>query len=78
MIGAELLAVKNMMASGGSRKRGLNRALGDAGLGELLRQLGYKTGWYGSRIVKADRWIPSSKMLRLRCGESQAARGANL
>jgi transposase len=32
------------------------------GLGELLRQLRYKTGWCGSRIVKADRWIPSSKM----------------
>ena len=62
VIGAESLAVKDMMASGGSRKRGLNRALGDASLGELLRQLGYKTGWYGSRIVKADRWFPSSKL----------------
>jgi putative transposase len=61
VIGAETLAVKNMMAAGGSRKRGLNRALGDAGLGALLRQLDYKSGWYGSRIVKADRWFPSSK-----------------
>jgi putative transposase len=61
VIGAETLAVKNMMAAGGSRKRGLNRALGDAGLGALLHQLDYKTGWYGSRIVKADRWFPSSK-----------------
>jgi putative transposase len=61
VIGAETLAVKNMMAAGGSRKRGLNRALADAGLGALLRQLDYKTRWYGSRIVKADRWFPSSK-----------------
>jgi transposase len=53
--------VKNMMAAGGSRKRGLNRALADAGLGALLRQLDYKTRWYGSRIVKADRWFPRSK-----------------
>jgi transposase len=62
VIGAETLAVKNMMTAGGSRKRGLNRALGDAGLGELFRQLDYKTGWYGARIVKADRWFPSSKL----------------
>ena len=62
VIGRETLAVKNMMAGGGSRKRGLNRALADAGLGELFRQLDYKTGWYGSRIVKADRWFPSSKL----------------
>jgi putative transposase len=61
VIGAEALAVKNMMAAGGSRKRGLNRALADAGLGTLLHQLEYKTGWYGSRVVKADRWFPSSK-----------------
>jgi putative transposase len=61
LIGVETLAVKNMMTAGGARKRGLNRALGDAGLGEVLRQLDYKTGWYGSRVVKADRWFPSSK-----------------
>jgi putative transposase len=62
VIGAETLAVKSMMAAGGSRKRGLNRALADAGLGEFFRQLNYKTGWYGSRFVKADRWFPSSKL----------------
>jgi putative transposase len=62
VIGAETLAVKNMMAAGGSRKRGLNRSLADAGLGELFRQLDYKTGWYGSRVIKADRWFPSSKL----------------
>jgi transposase len=62
VIGGETLAVKNMMAAGGARKRGLNRSLADAGLGELFRQLDYKTGWYGACIVKADRWFPSSKL----------------
>ena len=62
VIGGETLAVKNMMAAGGARKRGLNRSLADAGLGELFRQLGYKSGWYGARVVKADRWFPSSKL----------------
>ena len=62
VIGAETLAVKNMMAARGSRKRGLNRSLGDAGLGELFRELDYKSGWYGSRIIKAERSFPSSKL----------------
>jgi putative transposase len=62
VIGVETLTVKNMMAGGGARKRGLNRALGDAGLGELLRQLDYKTGWYRAQLVKADRFFPSSKL----------------
>jgi putative transposase len=55
------LAVKNMMAGGGARKRGLNRSLADASLGHLLRLIDYKATWYGSTVVKADRWHPSSK-----------------
>lgn len=61
MIGAETLAVKNMMASGGARKRGLNRAMANASFGQLLRQIDYKAAWYGAQVVKAGRWYPSSK-----------------
>lgn len=61
VIGAETLAVKNMMAGGGARKRGLNRAMAGASLGQLLRQVDYKAAWYGAQVVKADRWYPSSK-----------------
>lgn len=61
VIGVETLAVKNMMAAGGARKRGLNRALADASLGQMLRMIDYKATWYGSRVVKGDRWHPSSK-----------------
>jgi transposase len=42
----------------GARAR--RRGLSDSALGETRRQLGYKTGWYGSRLVVADRWYPSS------------------
>lgn len=42
-------------------KAGLNRSILDAAPGEMRRQLGYKTGWYGSRLVVVDRWFPSSK-----------------
>lgn len=48
--------------------RAFNRALRDAALGELRRQLTYKTHWYGSRLVVADRWYPSSKTCSA-CGE---------
>lgn len=75
LIGAETLAVKNMMTAGGSRKRGLNRALSDASLGALFRQLDYKTSWYGSQIVKADGGFPALNCARNGCGESQAAPG---
>lgn len=37
------------------QKAGLNRVLADASFGELRRQLEYKTRWYGSTLVLADR-----------------------
>ncbi|MED5812224.1 RNA-guided endonuclease TnpB family protein [Mycolicibacterium sp. 050232] len=57
----ESLNAAGMRAKGGARKRGLNRALADAALAEIRRMLGYKTRWYGSHLVEADRYFPSSK-----------------
>jgi putative transposase len=62
----EDLNVRGMTASAkGSRQRrgkaGLNRAILDAAPGELRRQLAYKCAWYGSKLMVADRWYPSSK-----------------
>ena len=54
------------LAGAGARRRGLS----DSALGETRRQLGYKTGWYGSRLMVADRWYPSSKTCHA-CGHVQ-------
>jgi putative transposase len=66
----EDLAVKAMTASAkGSGhwrgKAGLNRSVLDASPAELRRQLSYKCTWYGSKLVVADRWYPSSKTCHL-------------
>jgi putative transposase len=59
-IAVEDLAVKNML-----KNHKLAQHIADASWGELVRQLDYKAAWYGRRVVKIDRWFPSSK----RCGE---------
>ena len=38
-----------------------NRSIHDAGWGEFRRMLEYKTTWYGSKLVIAPRFFPSSK-----------------
>jgi putative transposase len=55
------VVVEQLNVAGMVRNRRLARALSDAGVAELRRQLGYKTAWYGSRLVVADRFYPSSK-----------------
>lgn len=52
----EDLAVKNMV-----KNHKLAQAISDASWGELVRQLEYKAEWYGRKLVKIDRWFPSSK-----------------
>jgi putative transposase len=61
VITVETLNASGMRSAGGSRKKGLNLALSDAALAQIRRMLGYKTRWYGSTLVEADRFFPSSK-----------------
>lgn len=63
VIGIEDLNVLGMM-----KNRCLSRSIADLGLWELRRQLEYKAGWYGCRIVLVDRFFPSSKTCS-ECGE---------
>lgn len=60
-IAVEDLNVAGMMRSGGSRKRGLNRSISDAGWGEFRQMLEYKAERYGRVLAVVDRWYPSSK-----------------
>lgn len=55
------VVVEDLNVAGMVRNRKLARQIADAGFGEFRRQLTYKTQWYGSRLVVADRWYPSSK-----------------
>ena len=53
----------------GARSR--RRRLSDAALGEIRRQLRYKCHWYGSTLIEADRFFPSSKTCHV-CGHVQS------
>jgi putative transposase len=43
------------------KNHSLAKHISDAAWGEFVRQLEYKAPWYGSTVVKADRFFPSSK-----------------
>lgn len=56
VIAVESLAVSNMI-----KNRSLAKAISDAGWSEFVRQLEYKSKWYGRTLVAIDKWYPSSK-----------------
>ena len=56
-----VIVAEDLNVAGMTRNRRLARAISDQGFGTAVRMLGYKTAWSGGRLVKADRWFPSSK-----------------
>jgi putative transposase len=57
----DTVVVEDLNAAGMRRNRRLARHICDVGMGELHRQITYKTDWHGRHLVVANRWYPSSK-----------------
>jgi putative transposase len=71
---ASTIVVEDLNVSGMLKNHCLARALSDASLSEIHRQLAYKSKWYGAELRKADRFYPSSKRCS-GCGEVKATLG---
>jgi putative transposase len=57
-----VIVLEDLHVRGMQQNRQLALSISDAGMGELRCQLAYKGDWYGSTIVIADRFFPSSKL----------------
>jgi len=57
-----VIVLEDLNVKGMIKNHKLALVLSDASFGEFRRQMEYKTQWYGSRILYADRFFPSSKM----------------
>jgi len=64
------IVIEDLNVSGMMKNRKLSRAISDIGFGTFRTMLEYKTQWYGSKLVVADRFFPSSKQCS-GCGETR-------
>jgi putative transposase len=62
-----VIVLEDLHVAGLLRNRRRARAIADQGWAEFQRQLAYKCHWYGSRLLVAPRYFPSSKTCS-RCG----------
>jgi putative transposase len=72
VIAIETLAVSNMQ-----KIHSLAKSITDASWSEFVRQLEYKSLWYGRELVGIDRWYPSSKRCS-DCGHTVAKMPLNM
>lgn len=66
-----MVVVEDLNILGMLQSRCLARVISDASMGELGRQLEYKTRWHGGPYVEVDRFYPSSKRCS-NCGSVRA------
>ncbi|NEN88121.1 MAG: IS200/IS605 family element transposase accessory protein TnpB [Okeania sp. SIO3H1] len=64
------VVIEDLNVSGMMANHKLAKSIADQGFYEFRRQLEYKTQWYGSELVVADRFFPSSKTCS-NCGHVQ-------
>ena len=57
----DVIVVEDLNIAGLVKNHSLAKHIEDAAWGEFVRQLEYKTKWYGSTLVKAGRFYASSK-----------------
>ena len=57
-----VLGIESLNVAGMDKLRHQARSIRDAAIGGLLRKIRYKADWYGTLIVEADRFFPSSKL----------------
>jgi len=70
----EAVVIEDLNVRGMLSNARLARAISDVGFYEFRRQLQYKAGRYGTQILLADRWYPSSKLCSA-CGDKYATLG---
>jgi putative transposase len=64
------VVIEDLNVSGMLKNHCLAGSIADASFYEFRRQLDYKSSWYGSKLIIADRFYPSSQLCS-NCGARQ-------
>ena len=57
----DVIAIEDLNVKGMVKNHKLAKAISDSSWSTFTTQLAYKAEWYGKKLVKIDRWYPSSK-----------------
>lgn len=63
----DVICIEDLQVSNMIKNHNLAQSISDASWSEFVRQLEYKSKWYGKELIKVDRFFPSSQTCNI-CG----------
>ena len=63
----DVICIEDLQVGNMIKNRSLAQSISDASWSEFVRQLEYKSKWYGKELIKVDRFFPSSQTCNV-CG----------
>ncbi len=73
----QTVSVEDLNVVGLQKNHCLAKSIADASWSEFVRQLEYKSAWYGRSFVKISRWYPSSQICSA-CGHRDGKKALNI
>ncbi|RST74063.1 transposase [Siminovitchia acidinfaciens] len=68
----DVICIEDLNTKGMMKNRKLTKSISDVSWSRFIEKLEYKAKWYGKKVIKIDRWYPSSQICSA-CGH-QAGR----
>ncbi|MBC3081267.1 IS200/IS605 family element transposase accessory protein TnpB [Staphylococcus capitis] len=73
----DVICIEDLNTKGMMRNRKLAKSISDVSWSHFIRKLEYKAEWYGRKVIKIDRWYPSSQICS-ECGHQDGKKPLNV
>ncbi|MDS9470707.1 IS200/IS605 family element RNA-guided endonuclease TnpB [Sporosarcina pasteurii] len=73
----DVICIEDLNIKGMLRNKKLGKSISDVSWSSFVTKLVYKADWYGRKIIKVDRWFPSSQICS-ECGVQDGKKPLNI